>query len=83
MIPTLIKTITLTYPLIDIRITVMCVNVTSKRILSTTLRTVVSSTTTTIPLQLISIFTIHTDIYYIVIIVFIFSFFQNIGILNE
>ena len=37
------------YSLIDIRITIMCVNV--------------SSTTTTLPLQLISIFTIHTDIY--------------------
>ena len=77
MIPTLIKTITLTYPLIDVDVTIMCVNVSSKRIFPTTLRAVVSGTTTSVSLQLISIFTIHTDIYYIVIIVFFFHSFKT------
>ena len=47
MILIFIKTVTLTYSLIDILIS-LSINVTSKTILSTTLRTTISCTSTTI-----------------------------------
>ena len=59
MIPTYIKTVTLTYSLIDILIS-LSINATSKTIFPPTLRTTISCTSTTISLQLISIFTIHS-----------------------
>jgi hypothetical protein len=55
VITTLIKSITLTYSLIDILIIIVSVNVSCECILSSTLRTRISATTSSILLQLISI----------------------------
>ena len=48
VITTLIKPITLTYSLIDILIIIMSINVSSKRILTSTLRAYISTASTTI-----------------------------------
>ena len=49
MIPTFIKAITLTYYIIDIYI-IICINITSKYIFSTTLRAYMACTTTSVTL---------------------------------
>ena len=49
MIPTFIKAITLTYYIIDIYI-IICINITSKYIFSTTLRAYMTCTTPSISL---------------------------------
>jgi hypothetical protein len=65
MITTLIKTVTLTYIIIDILIIIMSINISCKRPFTMTLRTYMSCTTPSISLKLISIIT-HIDIYIVI-----------------
>ena len=60
VIPTFIKTITLTYIIIDILIIIMSINISCKRLFTMTLRTYMTSPRSSISLKLISIIT-HTD----------------------
>ena len=64
VITTLIKTVTLTYPLTDILIIILSVYISRKCMFSTALRTVISSTTSSIFFKNISI--IHTEITYFI-----------------
>ena len=48
MVTTLIKTVTLTYIIIDIHIIILGINITSKYIFSTTLRTHMACATTSV-----------------------------------
>ena len=50
MIPTFIKAITLTYYIIDIYIIIICINITSKYIFSTTLRAYMACIATSVSL---------------------------------
>ena len=66
MIPILIKKVILTYIIIDILIIIMSINITSKRLFTMTLRTLMASTTPFISLKLISIITHIDTIIYII-----------------
>ena len=83
MIPTLIKTVTFTYIIIDIYIIIICINITSKRLFTMTLRRCMACITPSISLKLISItIIIHTDIILFDISIFNFQNFKDIGFLK-
>ena len=66
MIAALIKAVTLTYIISDILIVILSAYISCKCMFATTLRTVISSTTSSIFFKSVSI--IHTEIIYIIIV---------------